>query len=144
MRMPMILLAGAAALVAGCNQADNGANAAGNAAGTTNAAGDEGGVTGGNAPAGAASNASAAGGEEVAFRGCPIRVDLGGGCITVKSDNGVTYELYSSGPLPDPGRRLVVEGTGTPGGVSTCMAGTVLNNVQWQYTKAKCADDGKE
>lgn len=141
MRMPMILLAGAAALVAGCNNpADNGGNAAGDA----NATAAEGGVTGGNAPAGVDGNAAAARGEQVAFRGCPIRVDLGGGCITVKSDNGVTYELYSSGPLPDPGRRLIVEGTGTPGGASTCMAGTVLNNVKWQYTKAKCADDGKE
>jgi hypothetical protein len=77
--------------------------------------------------------------ERVPFRGCPIKSEVGL-CLTVKSDNGVTYELYSSQPLPDPGQRLIVQGTGMPGGVSNCMVGTPLNDVQWDYTKQKCDD----
>jgi hypothetical protein len=82
---------------------------------------------------------TAAAAKPVPFRGCPIKSEVGN-CLTVKSDNGVTYELYSSGPLPDPGQRLIVQGTGMSGGVSSCMVGTPLNNVQWEYTKQKCND----
>lgn len=39
------------------------------------------------------------------------------------------YEITSANPKPAVG--TMISGTGTPGGVSTCMQGTHLNNVAW-------------
>ncbi len=98
-----------------------------------------------NVPVEPSSKAAMAAGDKVSFRGCPMKSGIGAGCLTVKSDDGATYELYSSGPLPDPAQRLIVEGTGIGGGVSTCVVGRPLNEVEWRYTKAKCPNsDGKE
>jgi len=142
MRTNLCLLLAAAGLglasLAACNATPgNEATQAGNEAESANAAGT---VDAGGAPSAAPANVAvtAAVGELVPFRGCPIRAGVAAGCITVKSD-GVTYELYSAKPLPDPSKYLIVDGQGTSGGtVSNCQAGTPLTNVEWTYTKMKC------
>ncbi len=90
--------------------------------------------------ANAAATVAAATGETVEFQGCPMRAGTGAGCITVKS-GGVTYELYSSGPLPDPNAHVVITGTGKTGNASTCMAGIPLSDVTWHPTKMLCPSD---
>ena len=139
MKTSYYLLAVTAAFsVAACNPTtDSNATQAGNEAESANAAGTVNG--GGLAAANQANAAAAAVAGLVPFRGCPIRAGVGAGCITVKSDNGVTYELYSDKSLPDPSQYLIVDGQGTSGGtVSICQAGTPLKNVEWTYTKMKC------
>ena len=148
MRPNSIVLIAGCLLASACNPADEQAvdgNATANAAASA-----EGGVTGGNAPAGTAGNATAgtagnaaAAAQPVAFRGCPILRDVEGGCLVVQS-GGATYDINSAQPRPDPAQRLVIEGTGVPGGASFCMTGTVLTDIQWHYTKAKCSDEEKK
>ena len=142
MHKRIILLCAAVIGLAACNPADTGGNAteAGNDAADANASGT---IDSGGAPMADANAAVAGSGETVSFQGCPILRDVEGGCLVVES-GGVTYDINSARPRPDPAQRLIIQGTGTPGGVSICMTGTVLTNIQWQYTKAKCSDDDKE
>jgi hypothetical protein len=88
--------------------------------------------------------ASAPAATEVSFQGCPILRDVEGGCLVVKTGTE-TYDINSAQPRPDPAKGLVIDGTGTPGGVSICMTGKVLTNVKWHYTKSKCPiGEGKQ
>ena len=142
MRGSMIVLCCAAIGLAACNPSDSGGNAAeaGNEAASANAAGT---VDSGGAPAAGVNAAAAPAAETVSFQGCPILRDVEGGCLVVESD-GVTYDINSARPRPDHAQGVVIQGTGTPGGVSICMTGTVLTDIKWQYTKMKCPDGGKE
>jgi hypothetical protein len=54
------------------------------------------------------------------------------GCLIVKNSFPVaTYNISSADPKPTVGK--MIQGSGTPGGISTCMQGTVLTGVKWQY-----------
>jgi hypothetical protein len=58
-------------------------------------------------------------------------------CLVVNNSQPVvTYNISSANPKPTVGK--MIQGSGVPGGVSTCMQGTVLSDVQWKPAAA-CA-----
>ena len=77
-------------------------------------------------------------GTVVRVMGCPAR-GVESGCVTVRDQSGMAWDVSGAGPRPDPYGRYAVEITGRvshTGGY--CMAGPRLENVEWRYTGVRC------
>jgi len=77
-------------------------------------------------------------GAVITVMGCPAR-GYQSGCLTVRDQSGMAWDVSGAGPRPDPYGRYAVEVTGRVSGqAGYCQAGPRLENVQWRYTGVRC------
>jgi hypothetical protein len=75
--------------------------------------------------------------DTVTVQGCPFE-GVGGGCIMVTGEDGVTYDVSSASPKPNIGT-FGIKATGTKSDQpNICMQGIRLDHVTWNYTKQNC------
>ena len=77
--------------------------------------------------------------ERVTVTGCPIDgVEVG--CVVLKGDDGKSYNISSAKPKPRIGAKAIKLTGDTSDKVSTCMQGTVLDNIKYEETAKDCTE----
>ena len=75
---------------------------------------------------------------KISVIGC-IKKGVEAGCIILVTSGGKEYSLHGKS-LPTLGKGLGVSAKGTTGGVDTCMQGTPLDVISWNWTREKCPE----
>jgi hypothetical protein len=75
--------------------------------------------------------------EPIVVSGCPVP-GVEGGCILLKTANGVGYNISAAKPTPTFGTYGQIKGILKSRAVSTCMQGQIISPAAWTQTGQRC------
>jgi hypothetical protein len=71
--------------------------------------------------------------------GCPVH-GVEAGCMVLTDKQGAVWEIGSAKPRPKVGYQAIKVTGRKSRGPSTCMQGTRLESIQWNYTGDQCPE----
>jgi len=77
--------------------------------------------------------------DTVTVIGCPVH-GVEAGCMVLTDKQGGVWEISSAKPRPKVGYQAIQVTGRKSRGISTCMQGTRLESIHWNYTGEQCPE----